>query len=174
MNKDEIILMLQRLVDSLQWQLDEAMRQLGEANSKVDTLLRKIEELEGLLVQKRAGEQKQRNITKGLSKLLQNKSEKQTPAKPSPVTDDKEAEAASAAKPREKTNYGAKRLDHYVTEVEETDVDPADPRFDRDLARWMSSRDSVRYELIPMRFIKHIYHVHKYVPNCTALSSVFC
>ena len=86
MNKDEIILMLQRLVDSLQGQLDEAMRQLGEANSKVDTLLRKIEELEGLLVQKRAEEQKQRNITKGLSKLLQNKSEKQTPAKPSPVT----------------------------------------------------------------------------------------
>lgn len=169
MNKDEIILMLQRLVDSLQWQLDEAMRQLGEANSKVDTLLRKIEELEGLLVQKRAGEQKQRNITKGLSKLLQNKSEKQTPAKPSPVTDDKEAEAASAAKPREKTNYGAKRLDHYVTEVEETDVDPADPRFDRDLARWMSSRDSVRYELIPMRFIKHIYHVHKYVQDGTVM-----
>ena len=53
MNKDEIILMLQHLVDSLQGQLDEALRQLGESNSKVDALLRKVEELEALLDQKR-------------------------------------------------------------------------------------------------------------------------
>ena len=80
MNKDEIILMLQQLVTSLLQQLDEALRQLGEANSKADALLLKIEELENLLVLKNAEEQKQRNVIKGLTKIQQNKSEKQAPS----------------------------------------------------------------------------------------------
>ena len=158
MNKDEIILMLQQLVASLQQQLEDS-------NRKVDALLLKIEELENLLVQKTREEQKQRGITKGLAKILQNKSEKQTPPRPQPVSDEGGARVVPEAKPREKTNYGAKRLDHYVTEVKVTDIYPTDSRYEKDRARWMSSRDSVRYELIPMRFIKHVYRVHKYVQD---------
>ena len=81
MNKDEIILMLRQLVASLQGQLDEALRQLGDSNRKVDALLQEVAELKELLVRKTEEEQKQRNIAKGLSKIIQNKSERQTPAK---------------------------------------------------------------------------------------------
>ena len=169
MNKDEIILMLQQLVASLQGQLDEALRQLGDSNRKVDALLQEVAELKELLVRKTEEEQKQRNIAKGLSKIMQNKSEKQAPAKPESASGDGCTQDASEAKPREKTNYGAKRMDHYVTEVEHVPIDPDDPRFDKERARWISERESVRYILIPMRFIKRIYHVNKYVQDGTVM-----
>ena len=113
MKKDEIISMLQQQVAFLQEQLREANDRLGEANRKVDELLRKVSSLEGLLVQKKAEEQKQHNIIKGLPKIQQNKSEKQAP---SAVSD---TESASQAEPksREKTNYGARRKEHYEVEV---------------------------------------------------------
>ena len=65
MNKDEIILMLRQLVASLQ-------QQLADSNRKVDALLQEVAELKELLVQKTQEEQKQRNIAKGLSKIMQN------------------------------------------------------------------------------------------------------
>ena len=162
MNKDEIILMLQQLVASLQQQLEDA-------NRKVDALLSEVAELKELLVRKAEEEQKQRNIVKGLSKIMQNKSEKQTPAKPESVSDDSCTQEAPEAKPRERTNYGARRMDHYVTEVEHVPVEPDDPRFDKERARWISERESARYILIPMRFIKRIYHVNKYVQDGTVM-----
>ena len=177
MKKDEMIISLKRQNDCLQQQLDEALRQLAESNLKVDglqqrvkELLLEVAELRKLLEQKDAEQQKQRNIAKGLSKLLQNKSEKQTPAPPPSPPPSGEAEgqtgqATPKPKPREKTNYGAKRLDHCVTEVQEIPVDPAGPQFDKGRARWIGTRDVVRYELIPMRFIKKIYHVNRYVQD---------
>ena len=62
MKKDEIVSMLQQQVAFLQ-------EQLKEANLKVDKLLRKVSSLEELLVQKKAEEQKQHNIIKGLTKI---------------------------------------------------------------------------------------------------------
>ena len=169
MNKDEMIRYLQQQVDCLQQKLDEALRQLAESNGKVDGLLREVSELRKLLEQKDAEQQKQRNIARGLSKLLQNKSEKQAPpAPPSPPSGETEGQAGQAPpepRPREKTNYGARRLDHCVTEVQEITVEPADPQFDKERARLMCTRDTVRYELIPMRFIKKIYHVNRYVQD---------
>ena len=154
--------MLRQLVASLQ-------QQLADSNRKVDALLQEVAELKELLVQKTQEEQKQRNIAKGLSKIMQNKSEKQTPPKPQPASDESGAQAAPASKPREKTNYGAKRIDHYVTEVEHVPIDPDDPRFDKERARWISERESARYILIPMRFIKRVYHVNKYVQDGTVM-----
>ena len=162
MNKDEIILMLRQLVASLQQQLEES-------NRKVDALLQEVAELKELLVRKTEEEQKQRNIVKGLSKIMQNKSEKQGPPKPQAASGEGDGQDSPAAKPRERTNYGAKRLDHCVTEVEHVHVDPDDPRFDKERARWISERESARYILIPMRFIKRIYHVNKYVQDGAVL-----
>ena len=169
MNKDEIIRDLMQLVASLQGQLDEALRQLGESNCKVDALLQEVAELKELLVRKTGEEQKQRNIVRGLSKIMQNKSEKQGPPKPQAASGGGDGQDSPAAKPRERTNYGAKRLDHYVTEVEHVSVDPDDPRFDRERARWINERESTRYVLVPMRFIKRIYHLNKYVQDGTVL-----
>jgi hypothetical protein len=154
MKKDEIISMLQQQVAFLQ-------EELKESNRKVDELLRKVSSLEELLVQKKAEEQKQHNIIRGLTKIQQNKSEKQAP----PAVPNTGAASRAEPKPREKTNYGARRKDHYEVEVEEEDVGPADPRFDRLKARLIDTRDVVRYILVPMRFIKKIYHVHVYAQD---------
>ena len=161
MKKDEIISILQQQVAFLQEQLKEANDRLREANRKVDELLRKVSSLEELLVQKKAEEQKQHNIIKGLTKIQQNKSEKQAPS----AVPDTEAASQTERKPREKTNYGARRKEHYEVEVEEEDVDPADPRFDEMKARLIDTHDVVRYILVPMRFIKKIYHVRVYTQD---------
>ena len=172
MKKDEIISMLQQQNAFLQRQLKDALKQLGESNRKVDELLRKVSSLEELLVRKNAEEQKQQNIIKGLTKIQQNKSEKQTPpvAVPNgPSPDSNDGQTASEPKPREKTNYGARRKDHYEVEVEEEDVNPTDPRFDEMRARLIDTRDVVRYILVPMRFIKKVYHVHVYTQDGTVM-----
>ena len=155
MKKDEIISMLQQQIAFLQ-------QQLGDANRKVDELLRKVSSLEDLLVQKNAEEQKQHNIIKGLTKIQQNRSEKQTPsvaASNEPAPNSNDVQADPEPKPREKTNYGARRKEHYEVEIEEEDVYPTDARFDEMKARLIDTRDVVRYILVPMRFIKKIYHV---------------
>jgi len=161
MKKDEIISMLQQQIAFLQ-------QQLGEANRKVDELLRKVSSLEDLLVQKNAEEQKQHNIIKGLTKIQQNRSEKQTPsvaASNEPAPNSNDVQADPEPKPREKTNYGARRKEHYEVEIEEEDVYPTDARFDEMKARLIDTRDVVRYILVPMRFIKKIYHVHVYTQD---------
>ena len=168
MKKDEIISMLQQQNTFLQQQLKDALQQLGESNRKVDELLRKVSSLEELLVQKNAEERKQQNIIKGLAKIQQNKSEKQTlpvAAPNEPVPDSNNEQAVPEPKQREKTNYGAKRKEHYEVEVEEEDVYPTDSRFDEMKARLIDTRDVVRYILVPMRFIKKVYHVHIYTQD---------
>ena len=149
----------------LQQQIVFLQQQLGEANRKVDELLRKVSSLEELLVQKNAEEQKQQNIIKGLSKLQQNKSEKQTPSAATadvPAPESNDEQTAPEPRPREKTNYGARRKEHYEVEVEEEDIYPTDARFDEMKARLIDTHDVVRYILVPMRFIKKVYHVHVY------------
>ena len=71
----------------------------------------------------------------------------------------------SEKKERAHTNNGAKRKQHLEVEVVEENVDPEDPRFNKDLARLYKTRDVIRYELIPMRFIKKVYHVRTYTQN---------
>ena len=84
--------MLQQLVASLQ-------QQLADSNRKVDVLLQEVAELKELLVRKTQEEQKQRNIAKGLSKIIQNKSERQTPAKQESASGDGCTQDAPEAKP---------------------------------------------------------------------------
>ena len=154
MKKDEIISMLQQQNAFLQ--------------HKVDELLREVSELRELLVRKNAEEQRQHNVIKGLAKLQQNKSEKQTPpvaVSNEPAPDSNDGQTAPEPKQREKTNYGARRKEHYEVEVEEEDVYPTDSRFDGMKARLIDTRDVVRYILVPMRFIKKVYHVHVYTQD---------
>jgi len=158
MNKDEFIRMLQTQNAYLQQQLEES-------NHKVDILLQDVAELKALLVQKNAEEQKQKNIIRGLTKIQQNKSEKQTPA----ASAGKEEQKPEKPKPRLRTNYGARRKEHYELEVEQEDVYPDDPQFDKLKARLVGTREVVRYTLVPMRFIKKVYHVHVYTQDGTIM-----
>ncbi|MBR3453798.1 MAG: IS66 family transposase [Bacteroidaceae bacterium] len=165
MKKDEIISMLQQQIAFLQRQLGEADDRLREANRKVDELLGKVSSLEDLLVRKNAEEQKQRSVIKGLAKIQRNKSERQAPA----TSAGKEEEKSAGPEPRERTNHGARRKEHCDVEVEEKDVYPEAPRFDRMRARLINTRDVVRYVLVPMRFIKKVYHVHVYTQDDTVM-----
>ncbi len=51
---------------------------------------------------------------------------------------------------------------HYEMEEEEHVVYPDDPDFDINKARLFTTvpRICVRYECVPMRFIKHVYKIH--------------
>lgn len=141
MTKDEIIIFLWQQVKNLK----------GEVSS-----------LRRLLENKTEGENKQKRIIKGLAKISQNKSEKQTPV---PNSTEIAREQSCEKKQRAKTNNGAKRKQHMEAEVIEEDAEPDDPRFDANAARLYKIRDVIRYELIPMRFIKRIYHVKTYTQN---------
>ena len=168
MKKDEIISMLQQQNAFLQQQLREANDRLEEANRKVDELFKKVSSLEELLIRKNQEEKKQRNVIKGLTKIQQNKSERQTPsvsASSTTSTDSNSQQSDSAPKPRARTNYGARRKDHYEVEVEEEDVYPTDSCFDEMKARLIDTHDVVRYILVPMRFIKKVYHVRIYTQD---------
>ena len=76
MNKDEIIALLQQQISFLQ-------EQLQEANRKADALLEEVTSLRNMLEHKSEEETKQKRIIKGLTKITQNKSEKQ-PSTPAP------------------------------------------------------------------------------------------
>ena len=115
-----------------------------------------------LLERKSEEEAKQKRVIKGLGKISQNKSEKQPSA---PASQEAVPGQPSEKKERAHTNNGAKRKQHLEVEVVEENVDPEDPRFNKDLARLYKTRDVIRYELIPMRFIKKVYHVRTYTQN---------
>ena len=128
----------------LQKQNSFLQEQLQEANHKMDALLEEVSSLRNLLEQKSEEEAKQKRIVKGLAKITQNKSEKQ-PTRP--TSQDTATDQPSEKKERAKTNNGAKRKQHLEVEVVEEDVEPEDPRFDKDKARLYKTRDVIRYEL---------------------------
>ena len=162
MKKDEIIALLQQQNSFLQEQICSLQNQLAASNRKADALLEEVTSLRNMLEHKSEEEAKQKRIIKGLAKITENKSEKQ-PSTSAPQ--DAAAGQSSEKKERARTNNGAKRKQHLEVEVVEEDIEPEDPRFNKELARLYKTRDVIRYELIPMRFIKKIYHVRTYTQN---------
>lgn len=144
MKKDEIIAFLQQQNQALQ--------------AQIENLTHEISSLRQLLVEKGEQEARQKRIIKGLSKIQANESERQNVSSSAGTTEDKEQEPKFRT--YAKTNNGAKRKEHYEVETVEEDVYPDDPRYDAMKARLVKTRDVIRYKLIPMRFIKTVYHVH--------------
>ncbi|NMW55989.1 transposase, partial [Bacteroides vulgatus] len=111
------------------------------------------------LLQKGESLGKQQRLTKGIAKLVSNTSEQQQPPQPAlPEEERQKREAEKADKRKARKNNGAKRDMHYEMEQEEHDVYPDDPDFDINKARLVTTapRICVRYECVPMRFIKHV------------------
>lgn len=153
MKKDEIIEMLREQNKSL---LEQVKALTAEVASLKEALLIKGESLD-----------KQRRIAKGLAKITSNKSEKQNRK---PILSDEEQkrlEEERAAKRKARKNNGAKRDKHYELEEIVHDVYPDDPGFDIEKARLLSSkaRECIRFECVPMRFIKHVYRIRTYAQN---------
>ena len=160
MNKDEIIELLKEQNSHYKALVDSLLAQVKE-------LTEKIASLEEALLRKNESLGKQQRIAKGLAKLVSNKSERQDVHSDVPADEEerKRLEEERAIQRKARKNNGAKRDPHHELEIMEHDVYPDDPDFDMDKARLLTEnmRTCVRYEYLPMRFIKHVYHIRTYV-----------
>lgn len=153
MEKDEIIELLK-----------EQNKQLSE---QVDALIAEVASLKEALLQKGESLGRQQRIAKGLAGLMSNPSEKQDSQAVSTQEDGRRLEEGKAARRKARKNNGAKRDMHYEMEEEVHEVYPDDPDFDIRTARLFSDkpRICIRYECVPMRFVKHVYRIHTYTQD---------
>ena len=158
MKKDEVIELLKERIKELR---DDNNRLLDQ----IDDLIKEVSSLKEALLQKGESLSKQQRLTKGLAKLVSNTSEQQQAPQPAMSEEERQKrEAEKADKRKARKNNGAKRDMH---EQEEHDVYPDDPDFDINNARLVTiaTRICVRYECVPMRFIKHVYKIHTYAQD---------
>lgn len=166
MKKDELIELLQRQIDFLQGKLEEALvsvLSLASANEKltatVDELRRQIASLEDAVKGKGVELGKEKAARQAMRRLQESSSERQV--KPVNAVPD-----IPEQKNRKKhTNHGAKKKTHPECEIETIEVEPDSPEFNPGVANYMCACDVVRYSMVPMRFIKTIYKVKKYVQD---------
>ena len=166
MKKNELTEFLQRQVDFLQGRLDEAMGSVSSltlANEKltatVEELRMQIASLENMLKGKDTELSREKAARNAVQRLQGSPSEKQARPKSGDDTPDRQEQKPE----RKRTNNGARRSTHPECEVEVVEVEPDSPDFNPELATYIGTCDVVRYEMLPMRFIKKIYKVKKYV-----------
>lgn len=159
---------MQRQNGFLQGKLEEALssvRSLTSVNERltatVEELRKQITSLEETLKGKDIELSKEKTVRQAMRRLQESPSERQT-GQMLPKSDVPEQKIQ-----KRHTNNGAKKKTHPECEIETFDVEPDDPGFDPELARYMCTCDVVRYSMVPMRFIKTIYKVKKYVQNGT-------
>ena len=126
---------------------------------QIELLTESVRSLEEALLAKDASAGKIRHTCRALGKLITNKSEKIAPVSPS-LADSPKTESPS---PKERGNNNARRKEHFELEVQEHDIYPSLPDFPLELARFLKTVDSIRYEYIPPRYIKHVNHLHYYL-----------
>lgn len=167
MKKDELIVFLQRQVNFLQGKLDEALASISSltlANDKltatVDELRRQIASLEDVIKGKSSELSKEKAARQAVQRLQGSPSERQ---KKTPVA--VPAVPSEQVPQKKRTNNGARRKTHPECEVVTVEVEPDSHDFKPELATYIGSCDVVRYSMIPMRFIKTIYKVKKYVQD---------
>ena len=163
MKKDEIVALLKE-------QLTKSEAREKELLCRIDRLLEEVASLKEALLQKGESLDRQKRIAKGIARLVSNSSEKQQPEQPDPEKQ-KALEEERSAKRRTRKNNGATRDMHYEMETQEHDIYPDDPEFDLSKARLFSRdpRICIRYECVPMRFIKHVYKIYSYTQNLSLI-----
>ena len=155
------------IIELLKEQIDAGREREMKLLEQISELTAEIASLKEALLKKGESLDKQKRIAKGLSKLMESSSEKQVPE---PLLDGEELkrrEEERKAARKARGNNGAKHDMHHELETVEHDVYPDNPDFDLQKARPLSDvqRVSVRYEFIPMRFIKHVYRIHAYTQD---------
>lgn len=133
---------------------------IGFLTNQVETLTQSLRSLEEALLAKNVSLEKIQNTNRKLSKLVTKKSEKVVPA-PSTAEQSKAPEK-QAPSPRERGNNHARRKEYFDLEVQEHDIYPSFPGFLPEQGEFLKIVDSIRYEYIPPRFIKHINHQYYY------------
>lgn len=146
--------------NQLSTQLSAQSSHISLLTNQVETLTQSLRSLEATLVVKESAIEKVQKSNRALSKLVTSKSEKVVPA--SPEDEQGENRKKEVSSPKERGNNNARRKEHLELEVQEHDIYPSIPGFSPELARLLRTVDSIRYEYIPPRYIKHINHQHYY------------
>lgn len=173
MGKDMIIKILQDQLEASNatiLQLNLTMQNMQSSfDATVADLKATIANLEALLKERDASLAKAQNQMRGLSKLVENKSEQQKPQPPAPKSEEeKKAEAErKAAERKARGNNGAKRNMHFEMETVEKDVYPKG----LEGVTPFSTRDVTRYIMVPPRFIKEVSHIHTVKVDGTLVSA---
>ena len=148
-------------------QLSLQSKQLVAQSEHISLLTRRIEDLtasvhsfEQVLISRNASLEKMKNTKDALSKLVNRKSEKISPAAP-PCRESREP--ANVYSPKERGNNNARRREYPDMQIQEHDIFPSVPGFSPGSGKLLKTVDSIRYEYIPPRFIKHINHLHYYL-----------
>ena len=173
MGKDMIIKLLQDQLEAsnaANLQLNLTIQNMQSSfNATIAELKATIANLEALLKERDTSLAKAQNQMRGLSKLVENKSERQKPEPPAPRTEEeqKAEEERKAAERKARGNNGAKRNMHFEMETVEKDVYPKG--FEG--AAPFSTRDVTRYIMVPPRFIKEVSHIHTVKVDETLVSA---
>lgn len=167
MNRERIIRLLEEQLGfaraqnlQLSGQLSLQAEQLSLQAEQIAQLRETIQSLEQALKQKDISPDREKAGKKAFDRLLADKSEKVFLNNP-PCAEEQAAKTAHP--PKERGNNNARRKVHFNLETIEYDVYPREDDFDPETSRRLSTEDSIRYEYLPCRFIKHIYHRHYYV-----------
>lgn len=142
-------------------QLSQQSELISRMSCQIDTLTESVRSLEQALLAKDSSPEKALAVKRTLGKLAHNKSEKIVFTTSSSVSSENQKQEAPSAK--ERGNNNAKRKEHFELEVREHDIYPSLPGFMPGLGRFLKTVDSIRYEYIPPRYIKHINHLHYYL-----------
>ena len=134
---------------------------ISTLNETINDLRKTIVSLENKLQERDESLAKAKNQMRGLSKLVENKSEQQrnlttTTNVPQTTQDIITSEEEKQARCKARGNNGAKRNMHFEMETIIHDVYPENVK-DGNLFNY---RETTRYRMIPPRFIKDVYRVH--------------
>lgn len=137
-------------------------------NATISDLRATIANLESLLQERDSSLGKARSQMRGMSRLIEKKSEKQLPVAAAAMTaEDKAAEEdRRAAERKARGNNGARRKMHFEMATVEKDIYPDGMEGHTPF----STRDTIRYKMIPPRFIKEILHIHTIKTNGMLIS----
>ena len=169
MGKDMIIKMLQDQLEASNAANFQLNLTISNLNATIADLRATVSRLESLLQERDASLTKAQNQMRGLSKLVENKSEQQKPEPPAPKTDEekKAEEDRKAAERKARGNNGAKRNMHFEMETVYHHSYP--PGLENETP--FSTREVIRYRMEPPKFYKDVYLIHTMKTGDTLVSA---
>ena len=158
MGKDMIIRILQGQLEAANATILQQSLTISGLNATVADLKAAVANLESLLAERDGSLAKAQSQMRGMAKIMEKKSERQRPKAEAPGTEEerKAEEDRRAAERKARGNNDAKRDMHF--EVETLIHEVYAPGCEGMPS--MSVRESVRYRMIPLRFVKDVYRIH--------------
>ena len=119
----------------------------------IESLQATINSKNNAIAEKDADKTKLQNQVRGISKLIDGKSEQ---------TKVPDLQKPNAPTPKQRGNNKAKRCDHPEAEQEIIELEPEDPQYVSLLAKYIGVTEVIRYCYVPGKIIKRIYREKAY------------